>query len=149
MVMRFGQKEVRQSVELELHGVLQKKNRKGFYQNRYLRTCGTYLQYWTSSEDYTLNRETPSTSYDLREIKVIESTGDCCFYIQFMNEKFRIELRAISEEQCEEWIEFLKAKKALHSTNSLLVDKNIGDTFKTNTFRTLLKLSPVDQVIFV
>ena len=146
--MRFGEKEVRQSVEIELHGVLQKKNRKGFYQNRYLRTYGSYLHYWSSSEEYQEKKLEPSSSYDIREIKVIEILGEGYFYIQFMNEKFRLELRAINEEQCQEWVHFLNAKKTLHSSNSLLNDTNIGNSFKTSTFNTLLKLSTIEQVPF-
>jgi hypothetical protein len=144
--MKFGESQVRESTEIEIHGVLQKRNRKGFYQNRYLRTCGWQLQYWPSSQFFSENRTNPSSSYDIREIRIIEATGDCKFYIQFMNEKFKLDLKAISNEQCQEWVEFIRAKKNLHSPNSLLDLDNSDSTFKTKTFGALIKLPLTEQV---
>jgi hypothetical protein len=166
--MKFGEKYTHQSMEIELYGVLQKRNKNGFYQNRYLRTKGCYLQYWTSYEKYRQNNEElPSASYNIKEIQLIEmqQDGSHNFVIQFMNKKFKLELKGISDENCIEWIEFLNAKRSLYSTNSLL-DPNLhrsgaawgggaegeGDggsslitSLKTNTFVTLLKLTSEEQ----
>jgi hypothetical protein len=144
-LMRFGERQVRDSMGLEYSGVLQKKNKKGFYQNRFIRTSGCYIQYWTSSEKYAAEEEHPSSSYDIKEIKLIESRGDGYFFIQFMNEKFKLELRAISEDQCQEWIHFLNSKRSLHSTNSLLNDSVVNNSFKTSTFAALLRLTAEEQ----
>ena len=144
-MMKFGEREVRESQELEMRGVLQKKNRNGLYQNRYFSTRGAYLEYWSSSQ-HALTSLQPSSSYDLREIKIVECPGDRIVYIQFMNEKFKLELRAISDEQCMEWVNFLKAKIALHSPNTLLSNIDDGAEFQTRTFAALLRLKVQDQV---
>jgi hypothetical protein len=169
--MKFGEKYTHQSMEIELFGVLQKRNKNGFYQNRYLRTKGCFLQYWTSYEKYLqYNEELPSASYNIKEIQLIElqQDGSHHFVIQFQNKKFKLELKGISDENCIEWIDFLNAKRALYSTNSLL-DSSIHHTagtwggptgtgggdggsppgwitsLKTNTFVTLLKLTAEEQ----
>lgn len=145
-MMKFGEREVRESGELEMRGVLQKRNRNGMFQNRYFSTRGAFIEYWSSSEEAIASPQKPSSSYDMREIKVVEGLGDRIVYIQFMNEKFKLELRAISEEQCQEWINFLRAKISLHSPNNLLSDIDDGVRFQTKTFATLLRLKPGDQV---
>lgn len=63
-----------------------------------------------------------------------------------MNEKFKLDLKAISNEQCQEWVEFIRAKKNLHSPNSLLDLDNSDSTFKTKTFGALIKLPLTEQV---
>jgi hypothetical protein len=145
-MMKFGEREVRESSELEMRGVLQKRNRNGMFQNRYLSTRGAFIEYWSSSDEALACPHKPSSSYDMREIKVVECQGDRILYIQFMNEKFKLELRAISEEQCQEWVNFLKAKITLHSPNNLLSEMEDGVKFQTKTFATLLRLKPGDQV---
>lgn len=72
-----------------------------------------------------------------------------CTQIQFSNDKFKLDLRAISEEQCEEWSDFLKAKAALYSMDNLLSSIDDGLTFRTRTFESLLKIPVADQVSIV
>lgn len=137
---------MRESKELEMRGVLQKKNRNGIYQNRFFSTRGAYLEYWATSQEAISSPSKPSSSYDIREIKIVDGPGDRIVYIQFMNEKFKLELRAISDEQCNEWISFLRAKISLHSSSNLLTGVEEGMHFQTRTFAALLRLKVNDQV---
>jgi hypothetical protein len=145
--MRFGETSVVQSAEIEIQGVLQKKNRNGFYQNRYFRTKGVHFMYWLSYEKFLENNSSPSSTYDFREVSLIQYCGDKCFLFQFMNEKFKLELRGISDQQCKEWVDFCKSKQLLYSVDQLKSNIDEGELdFQTKTFRSLLVLGKYDQV---
>ena len=145
----FGQTETLESQEIELHGVLQKRNRNGVFQTRYFRTEGHNLCYWWSIADFENHRITPSSKYDIREIQYINIQPDGkTLYSQFMNEKFKVEIRAISENQAQKWFDFLSAKKELHSISTIIHRINDGVKFRTCLFQTLLPLKEVDQVRF-
>jgi hypothetical protein len=63
-----------------------------------------------------------------------------------MNSKFKMELRAHTEEQLLEWVEFLLAKRSLFSVDELLVDLTKKKLcFKTVTFQSLMVLREKDQ----
>ena len=136
---------VRQSGEIELKEILQKKNTTGIYQNRFFVTKGAELFYWTSKSDYDKNLE-PSTSYDLKEIRSIELSNKRNILILFGNSKFKLELRALNDEQATYWLEFLKSKKALYSHSDLLNELDESISFKTETFQVLMKLTDNDKV---
>ena len=61
-----------------------------------------------------------------------------------MNDKFKLELKAASPDQCREWVAILEAKRQLHNIDKLVQVSN--KEFKTKTFQSLLLLSEVDQV---
>lgn len=70
---KFGRGNAMASTkEVELHGVLEKRNRNGIYQKRYFQTERSMLKYW-SSENHTHNP--PSTTYDVRDVRVIHSVA--------------------------------------------------------------------------
>jgi hypothetical protein len=64
------------------------------------------------------------------------------------NDKFKLEMKAVSNEQCNEWADFLRAKMTLYSVDNL---KTSIDTeavaFTTRTFESLLRIPVADQVI--
>jgi hypothetical protein len=63
-----------------------------------------------------------------------------------MNNKFKLELKAMSDEQLNEWVEFLLAKKSLYSVDELLVDLSKQRvSFKTKTFQSIMILRDKDQ----
>jgi uncharacterized protein YgiM (DUF1202 family) len=139
-------KNVRQSGEIELKETLQKKNSSGIYQSRFFTTRGYMLQYWTSKADYEKAAES-SNSYDLREMNSLEIVNKRNLTLLFGSAKFKLELRALTDEQCSHWAEFLKSKKALHSLSDLINELDGDVEFKTDTFRVLMKLREHDQVI--
>jgi hypothetical protein len=148
--MRFGESKVheRDGCEIEIEGVIQKKNRNGFWQNRYFLTEGTHLKYWLNYEKYIAEKSSPSSTYDFREVTSIFPDEDYkSFCLQFMNEKFKLELRGISEKQNIEWINFCRSKQKLYSVDQLRLNINEDTvTFQTKTFFALLQLERVDQV---
>ena len=60
-----------------------------------------------------------------------------------MNDKFRLELKAGTPEQCREWISILEAKRQLHNLDKLT--HVAPSEFRTSTFKSLLQLSEVEQ----
>ena len=58
--------------EVELHGVLEKRNRNGIYQKRYFQTERSLLKYWSSESD---KHNAPSSIYDVRDVRVIHSVA--------------------------------------------------------------------------
>jgi hypothetical protein len=112
--------------EVELHGVIQKKNSKGFFQNRYFRTAGVLLNYYTDYESYVADACTPSASYRFTDVGDIEILGDHRFLVSFSSgTSFKLELRAATEAQCEQWVTFLKAKKNLYSVYEVILYMNL------------------------
>ena len=72
---------------------------------------------WENKAEHDKKSE-PSSSFDIREIKVIEAqetVGNRQFALFFMNEKFKLELKAATPDQCREWIAILEAKRQLHN----------------------------------
>lgn len=67
--------------DVELHGILEKKNRNGIYQKRYFRTERSLLMYWSSEND---TRNPPSSTYDVRDVRLIHSVGvDQLIHVSF------------------------------------------------------------------
>ena len=58
--------------EVELHGVLEKRNRNGIYQKRYFQTERSLLKYWSSEND---TGNVPSSVYDVRDVRLIHSVA--------------------------------------------------------------------------
>jgi hypothetical protein len=58
--------------EVELHGVLEKRNRNGIFQKRYFQTERSLLKYWSSEND---TNNLPSTTYDVRDVRLIHSVA--------------------------------------------------------------------------
>lgn len=142
---KFGRGNLlRQSSEMELHGKLQKRNRNGIFQARYFQTLGPSLKYWTNEHE---KNTSPGKSFDVREFRSVQNVGDNCICIQMTNDKFKLEIKAISNEQCNEWADFLQAKMALYSVSNL---KTSIDTeavsFSTRTFAGLLRIPVLEQV---
>ena len=106
------------------------------------------LQYWTSKADCDKSVE-PSSSYDLREMNSLEITNKRNLTLLFGSAKFKLELRALTDEQCLHWAEFLRSKKALHSISDLINDLDGDAEFKTEAFRVLMKLKEFDQVTYL
>jgi len=136
---------VRQSGEIELRETLQKKNTSGIYQSRFFTTKGYMLHYWTSKADYEKDAD-PSNSYDLREMNSLEVASKRNLTLLFGSAKFKLELRALTDDQCLHWAEFLKSKKSLHSLSDLINELDGDVEFKTEAFRVLMKLREHDQV---
>lgn len=89
----------RESGEVEVKGLAQKKNKTGFFQYRYFATASYNLYYWNTQHDYEKHAE-PSSSYDIREIKDIDfDRQKRLLCLQFSNKKFRLELKVASEEE--------------------------------------------------
>ena len=144
---KFGRGNLlRQSREIELHGKLLKRNRNGIFQARYFQTKGPSLKYWTNEQE---KNTTPRSVFDVREFRSVQNVGENCICIQMSNEKFKVEMKAISNEQCNEWADFLQAKMSLYSVDNL---KTSIDTeavaCKTRTFEGLLRIPVHDQVDF-
>jgi hypothetical protein len=142
---KFGRGNfLRQSSEVEMHGKLHKRNRNGMFQPRYFQTQGPHLTYWNNENEKNI---VPGCVFDVREFRSIQKVGDCCFCIQMTNDKFKLELKAVSNEQCGEWCDFIQAKMTLYSVDNL---KTGIDTeaiaFKTRTFETLMRVPIADQV---
>jgi hypothetical protein len=76
-----------------------------------------------------------------------ETIGNRQFVLYFMNDKFKLELKANSPDQCREWISILEAKRQLHNLDKLTA-VNPND-FKTKTFKSLLKMTEVEQVMLL
>ena len=122
--MRFGdvksyQQNDRASREIELHGVLQKKNSKGFFQNRYFRTAGVILSYYRDFDSFQKNPYVPSESYKFTDMASVVDTVDRCFIISFQAAAFKLEIRAATDAQCLQWTSFLRAKINLYSVNEV------------------------------
>lgn len=142
---RFGRGSLcHQSSENELNGKLQKRNRNGIFQARYFQTQGSVLKYWSNEQD---KNTTNCSVFDVREFRSVQNVGDNCLSIQMTNDKFKLDLKAISNEQCNEWVDFLKAKMSLYSVDHLKssIDSE-AVAFKTRTFAGLLRVPVHDQV---
>lgn len=144
---KFGRGNLlRLSSETELHGKLQKRNRNGIYQPRYFQTQGSLLKYWTNENEKNLSA---GSVFDVREFRSAQNVGDNCLCIQMLNEKFKLELKAVSNEQCNEWADFLRAKMALYSVDNLKSSIDAETlAFKTRTFEGLLRI-PVHNQVFI
>jgi hypothetical protein len=145
---KFGRGNLcqRQSCEIELAGKLQKRNRNGIFQARYFQTRGPLLKYWANETEKNI---TTGSVFDVREFRSVQNVGENCICIQMSNDKFKLDIKAISNEQCNEWADFLQAKISLYSVDNL---KTSIDTdavaFKTRTFEGLLRTPVHDQVGF-
>ena len=155
---KFGRGNLqRLSREIELAGTLQKRNRKGLYQMRYFETNGPLLKYWnneqekinsttTNDNNNNNNNDNNGKIFDVRDFRKIDSNGNN-FSIQMSHEKFKLEMKALTNEQCQEWVDFLQAKMSLYSIDKL---KSSIDTekvsFETRFFERLISLPVQDQV---
>ena len=74
----------------------------------------------------------------------MESISNRQFTLFFMNDKFKLDLKAVSPEQCREWIAILQAQRQLYNVDKLM-SVEVSE-FKTKTFMSLLKLPEVEQV---
>jgi hypothetical protein len=142
---KFGRGNLcRQSSETELYGKLTKRNRNGIFQARYFQTQGPLLKYWANENEKNI---ATGSVFDVREFRSVQNVGEHCICIQMTNDKFKLEIKAISNEQCNEWTDFLRAKMSLYSVDNL---KSSIDTeavaFKTRTFEGLLRIPVHDQV---
>jgi hypothetical protein len=122
--MRFGdvtsiKKEDRASREIELHGVLQKKNSKGFYQSRYFRTAGVTLSYYRDFDAYQKNPYSPSETYRFTDLASVVDARDRRITLNFIAAAFKLELRAATDAQALQWSSFLRAKINLYSVDEV------------------------------
>jgi hypothetical protein len=139
-------------LEVELSGFLQKKNSKGFYQYRYFKTQRHMLHYWTTDKEASESETPASSSFDMTEIKSIEKNlNKRIFTLYFMNDKFKLELKTLSDESFLEWTELIVAKRALYSVSQLLTDLNAekGLQFQSPLFKTLLLMKEKDRVDWI
>lgn len=136
--------------DVEVAGYLQKKTSRGFFINRYFRTYTHYLRYWQEKAQFEQQVE-PSESFDICEVKNLEKThGGRVLCLFFMNDKFKLELKAASERDCSEWYEIILAKKSLYSTTELLAELAQDEVkFVTEAFRTLMTLKERDKNKFL
>ncbi len=137
-------------IEMEVEGYMQRKNSKGYHNNRYFRTSGQYLRYWTDKNSYIQN-EKESETYNIAQVSEITCNASSrSFVLFFMNGAFKLELKAHSNEHFFEWSELLKAKKSLYSRDELLSDLNLRRvSFRTKTFQSLMVLDEKDQNRFI
>ena len=110
----------RESREIELHGILYKKNGKGFFQSRYFRTAGALLSYYKDKESFIRNALVPSASYKFVDMKSVAIISDCRFMISFDIASLELELKALSESQAIHWVSFIKAKINLYAVNMVI-----------------------------
>ena len=136
------------SAELEYKGYLQKKNSKGYFQQRYFETDGSALKYWTDFDMHEKGLEC-SSSYDVKDISSIERMQNRVIILQFSSKKFTVELRAPTEEQQILLFEILNAKRALFCVSELLLELDSGVEFQTVSFSTLMKLNERDQCTWI
>lgn len=135
--------------DIDIYGYLQKKTSKGIYVNRYFTTSCHLLKYWHDKQSFD-NMESPSEEFDIREIRQIEKPGGRQINLIFMNDKFRLDLKALSDEQFAEWSEVIPAKRSLYSVDELLVDlRSDRISLRTKTFQSLLFLKDREQNRFV
>jgi hypothetical protein len=133
------------SGDIEICDYLLKKTSKGYFVNRFFATKNHYLKYWSDKQSYENDLES-SESYDICEVKNIERPGNRALILYFMNAKFKLELKGLSDEQCNNWTELLIAKKSLYSIDELMVDLiKQKITFATRTFQILMILKEKDQ----
>jgi hypothetical protein len=130
----------------EMEGILQKKNRIGHYQNRYFKTHLNKLVYYTGGKISSDNNENPTSIFDISEMSEITRKGSRLIQLQFYSgDKFKLDLQSSSATLCNEWVQFLLAKRSLYSTSELLEELDSSTTFKTNTFGTLMLLHERDR----
>lgn len=143
------------SKELEFEGYLQRRDRLGWFRTRFFQTRGHTLQYFTHGKESMERGDPPTAIFDIREITDIKKGSglyqDRTMLILFATgDKFRLELRAVSEESMMEWQEILLAKRALYSKTELLEALDASKTtFKTSTFASLLVLCEKDQTAYL
>ena len=107
---------------------------------------GHTLKYYPDSTSYEKKPHECSGEYDICDIKSIEKGNNKTFTLNFLNGKFKLELKSISDEVCNEWCEVLLAKKSLYSIDELLLDLNQQNiVFQTTTFQSLLILKEKEQ----
>lgn len=130
----------------EMEGILQKKNRIGHYQNRYFKTHLNKLYYYTGGKISSDNNENPTSIFDISEMSEIIRKGSRLIQLQFYSgDKFKLDLQSSSATLCNEWVQFLLAKRSLYSTSELLEELDASTTFKTKTFGTLMLLHERDR----
>jgi hypothetical protein len=133
-------------VDVDTSGYIQKKSRSGIFQSRYFKTTGSLLKYWADKASCEKGNE-PGAVYDLRDARNFERPpGSKQLNLVFTDgDKFKLELKFTSEEECTSWTEVLSAKRNLYSINKLLVDLDVGTEFRTKTFGALMILSDREQ----
>lgn len=143
----------RESREIELHGILQKRNRKGFYQNRYFRTSGVLLSYYKDQESFNKTPLYPNASFKFTDMTSAQTNGpDGKFIVSFAISSVVLDLKAVTESHAIHWVSFIRAKINLYAVNLLLTMDNsltvLGSPnllFVTTTFRELMLLKLSDQ----
>lgn len=138
----------RPDVDFDIAAYLQKRASTGLmlYNNRYFMTDGHLLKIYLAKPSIRAVQEEP-TIFDICAITSIDK--DCknqTFVIYFMNNKFKLDVKAASDEQRKEWCSVLEAKRSLYSIDELRVDVT-GDRllFKTKTFNSLMVLKEQEQ----
>jgi hypothetical protein len=130
--------------KIEFEAYVQKKNTKGYYQNRYFQTRGTLLQYWNDHHSKESGSDASAT-FDIKDITHIDRQPGRYVTLRFTSNRFVLDLRCASDEQCSLLIETLHAKQALYSITELLVELDSGTEFMTKTFRQLMVLTEREQ----
>jgi hypothetical protein len=69
--------------------------------------------------------------------------------LKFTSNRFVLDLRGASDEQCSALVETLHAKQTMYSITELLVELDSGTEFKTKTFKQLMVLSEREQYQWV
>jgi hypothetical protein len=132
--------------DFEKTGFLLKKTSKGLWVNRYFVTERNMLSYWHDINSFE-QHDNPSEKYDVAEIKSIERTSHRGLIINFLNSsKFKLEVRALVDNERNEWAAILEGKSKLYSVDELLSDLRLhAISFKTKAFATLMFLHEKDQ----
>lgn len=132
--------------DLDKTGYLQKKTTKGMWVNRFFVTDRNYLSYWHTRAQYD-NKEDPAETFDLSEVKSIETQGSKVFVVSFQAAgKFKVELSAGNDQERREWMGIMEGKRRLYSVDELLADLRAERiSFRTRSFQVLMMLQERDQ----
>lgn len=132
--------------DIEKSGYLLKKTSKGLWVNRYFVTERNILSYWHDQNSFE-QHDNPSEKYDIAEIKNVERTSNRGLVVNFLNSsKFKLEIRALMDNERNEWASILEGKAKLYSVDELLSDlRQHHISFRTRTFETLMFLHEKDQ----
>lgn len=132
--------------DIDKSGYLQKKTSKGIWVNRYFVTDRNYFRYWHTQAQYEKGEEA-AESFDLSEVKVIETVSAKVFVLSFMAAgKFKVEISAGNDQERNEWIGILEGKRRLYSVDELLADIRADRiSFRTKSFQILMMLHEREQ----
>lgn len=136
--------------DIDWKGYMLKKTSKGIWVNRYFLASSSYLYYWKDIKQYNLKMQ-PAQRYNISHFKEILKPSPRLLTIIFSNNtKHKIELKLQIENERDDWVTILEAKRKLYSPIELLNELNLKKIeFKTKFFQTILQLSEEEQVNWI